>query len=89
IDELPRLDEERQLAEIAKDLGIDMPESLRISEPRQGDEERSDAGSDDMDLDSDSEDSSGAIQRHLSPEVDVTERVESETDQEASKVAST
>jgi len=42
-----------------------------------------------MDLDSDSEDASGAIQRPLSPEVDVTERVESETDQEASKVAST
>ena len=37
ISELPSLEDERQLAEIAKELGIDMPESLRISEPRDSD----------------------------------------------------
>ncbi len=39
ISELPSLEDERQLAEIAKELGIDMPESLRISEPRDSDGE--------------------------------------------------
>ncbi|MEK9785411.1 MAG: SMC-Scp complex subunit ScpB [Gammaproteobacteria bacterium] len=89
ISELPRLDEERQLAEIAKELGIDMPESLRISDPRQGDEERPDTASNDMDSESDSEDPSGPTQRPISPEVDMAEHAESEADQEASKVAST
>lgn len=33
LNELPSLDEERQLAEIARELGIEMPESLRITAP--------------------------------------------------------
>jgi segregation and condensation protein B len=39
IDALPTLDEERQLVEIAKELGIDMPESLQITSPLPDDEE--------------------------------------------------
>lgn len=50
ISELPSLEDERQLAEIAKELGIDMPESLRISEPRDSDGEIPDSDAEEMDL---------------------------------------
>jgi segregation and condensation protein B len=50
ISELPSLEDERQLAEIAKELGIDMPASLRISEPRDSDGEIPDSDSEDTDL---------------------------------------
>ncbi|MEK9626797.1 MAG: SMC-Scp complex subunit ScpB [Gammaproteobacteria bacterium] len=50
ISELPSLEDERQLAEIAKELGIDMPESLRISEPRDSDGEIPDSDAEDTDL---------------------------------------
>ncbi len=50
ISELPSLEDERQLAEIAKELGIDMPESLRISEPRDSDGEIPDSDVEETDL---------------------------------------
>ncbi len=50
ISELPSLEDERQLAEIAKELGIDMPESLRISEPRDSDGEIPDSDAEETDL---------------------------------------
>ncbi len=50
ISELPSLEDERQLAEIAKELGIDMPESLRISEPRDSDGEAPDSHAEETDL---------------------------------------
>ncbi len=50
ISELPSLEDERQLAEIAKELGIDMPESLRISEPRDSDGAIPDSHAEETDL---------------------------------------
>lgn len=50
ISELPSLEDERQLAEIAKELGIDMPESLRFSEPRDSDGDILDSDAEKTDL---------------------------------------
>ncbi len=47
---LPTLDEERQLVEIAKELGIDMPESLQITAPLPEDEEGVQASDDFADV---------------------------------------
>ena len=47
---LPTLDEERQLVEIAKELGIDMPESLQITSPPPEDEEGVQASDDFADV---------------------------------------
>ena len=83
LNELPSLDEERQLAEIARELGIEMPESLRISAPSTtGEEFDSDAeDSEDFSEVGEEEDFSGAEEPDRS--VDVTDSEDNHDSDEA------
>ena len=82
IDALPTLDEERQLAEIAKELGIDMPESLQITAPLPDDEEGIQA-IDDMAGDSDPEDTEGTANTSQPEDSDLNLKEDSDNSDEA------
>ena len=82
IDALATLAEELQLAEIAKVLGIDMPESLQITAPLPDDEEGIQA-IDDMAGDSDPEDTEGTANTSQPEDSDLNLKEDSDNSDEA------